>query len=77
MTIDFQPIELCHEHDTEGRLVLIEGKLAAILARLSDTHGPSAGKWFIECAFGPFARCDLEFEDLDAARAWFEQRLSD
>lgn len=77
MSIEFKPIELFHEQDTVGRLVLIDGKLAAVLAQLSDAHGASAGRWFIECAFGALPRSDTEFDDLDAVRAWFESKLPD
>jgi hypothetical protein len=76
MNIEFRPIELLHEHDVVGRLVLIDGKLAGVLAQLSDAHGDSAGKWFLECGFGALGRCDTEFEDLGAARLWFEQAIA-
>lgn len=76
MTIEFQPVELLHEHDVVGRLVLVDGKLAGVLAQLSDAHGAAAGKWFLECSFGALGRCDAEFDDLDAARLWFEEALA-
>ncbi|HVK79128.1 MAG TPA: hypothetical protein VM915_00815 [Verrucomicrobiae bacterium] len=77
MSIEFKPIELFHEQDTVGRLVLIDGKLGAVLAQLSDAHGASAGRWFIECAFGALPRSDTEFESLEAVKAWLESRLRD
>ena len=53
--ISFQPIEvLTASEDREGRLVLVDGHLAAVLVRLSDAaHDPLLrGVWYIEAGFG-------------------------
>jgi len=49
--ITFQPIEvLTASEDREGRLVLVDGKLAAVLVRLSDPL--LRGAWYFEAGFG-------------------------
>lgn len=75
MQIDFQAIELDHA-DQVGRLVLRDGRLTAVLSQLSPEHAGRAGLWFMECGFGALARCEVEFDDLDAARAWIEAKLT-
>jgi hypothetical protein len=53
--ITFQPIEvLTASEDRDGRLVLVDGKLAAVLVRLSDqAHDPLLrGAWYFEAGFG-------------------------
>jgi hypothetical protein len=57
-------------------MVLIDGKLAAVLSRLSSDH-ENAGHWFLECGFGPIARCEVEFEDLNQAKSWIAKQLGD
>ena len=42
LDISFQPMRvLIDGHDSEGRLVLVDDQLAAVIVRL-DGHGPSA-----------------------------------
>jgi hypothetical protein len=53
--VAFQPIDVATASpDSEGRLVLLNGALAAVLVRLEDdTHGADVqGLWFVEAAFG-------------------------
>jgi hypothetical protein len=76
MQIEFQPIDLDEDGDNIGRLVLRDGRLAAVLSQLSSDHAARTGLWFMECGFGVLARCDMEFEDLESARAWIEARLT-
>jgi hypothetical protein len=55
--ITFQVIEvLTASEDREGRLVLVDGRLAALLVRLADTaHDPLLrGAWYLEAGFGLF-----------------------
>jgi hypothetical protein len=75
MTLEFQPIEIHDQSDTDGRLVLHDGKLVAILARLSGDHAENAGRWFMECGFGSLSRKEEHFADLDAAESWINQQL--
>ena len=65
--------------DEDGRLVLANGRLVAVLVRLADeVHAGRVGSWFLEAGFGP---CAAEvpsptFESLDAAQAWVERQLA-
>lgn len=65
--------------DREGRLVLADGRLVAVLVRLTDEiHQGERGKWFVEAGFGP-CRTAMPpvFGDLDEAEAWVRGRVSD
>lgn len=75
MKLEFKPIEIADEQDREGRLVLQDGRLVAILCQLSDGHGETAGRWFMECGFGPLGGREEYFADLAAAEAWFKTAL--
>jgi hypothetical protein len=62
--------------DEEGRLVFADGRLIAVLVRLSEQHEDLAGQWFIEAKFGKLdGRSAPIFADLPQAQAWIEQRL--
>lgn len=78
--LSFRPVPVATGcADEAGFLVLADGRLAAVLVRLSDTlHGPElAGSWFLEAGFGP-CRPDRQqpFATLDAAEAWLMAQLS-
>jgi hypothetical protein len=75
MTLEFQPIAVATgSADREGALVLLEGRLLAVLVRLSDQHGTVSGRWFLEHGFGRFDQPVYKvFPDLNAAREWFAQ----
>ena len=75
--ITLQPIPvMTGSQDHEGRLVLVDGQLAAVLVCLADeVHGADRGGWFLETGFG---RCDGHhpvFESLDEAQAWVRGRI--
>jgi hypothetical protein len=62
----------------EGRLVLWNDRLVAVLVRLMDEmYGEERGGWFLEAGFGP---CNSVrppvFADLDAAQVWVRGRLA-
>src|SRR3954468_903384 len=74
--ITFQPIEvLTASEDREGRLVLVDGRLAAVLVRLSDrAHEPLLrGAWYIEAGFGSLDGRHELFASLDEAIASIER----
>jgi hypothetical protein len=77
--ISFQAIPvLIDGHDTQGQLVLIDGQLVAVLARLDgDAHDPAMKKWWnLEAGFGPCqAIGDNIFQNLDDAEAWVRQKV--
>ncbi|WP_380779999.1 hypothetical protein [Sphingomonas sp. R86520] len=50
--LTFQPIRLEFNHgDEDAVLILREGQLVAIAARLGVDHGTAAGEWFVETVF--------------------------
>lgn len=78
MTVAFVPMTLLIDGDTEGRLALLEGKLAAIFVRLDGDAHPSEhqGCWHLEAGLGPcsFVRPrNPVFKTLSEAAAWVEQ----
>jgi len=71
--IEFQAVRMAIENDGEGRLVFVEGRLAAIAVRLSAEHGALSGRWFLEAAFGSCqAPVYPTFNDLDALGEWVQ-----
>ena len=77
--ISFQPIEvLTASEDREGRLVLVDGKLAAVLVRLSDqAHDPLLrGAWYLEAGFGLLDGRHGLFASLEEAVASIKRDLS-
>ncbi|WP_262272614.1 MULTISPECIES: hypothetical protein [Microvirga] len=81
LDISYQPIDvLIDGHDSEGRLVLAGGQLAAVIVRLDgDAHEPEhKGLWHLEAGFG---KCDIGgaplFATQEEAGAWVERVLTD
>ena len=71
--MEFQPIKVATgSADEEGRLVLHEGKLIAVLVRLDDSgHGPALGQWSLEAGFnGVDSVKPPLFANLPAAERW-------
>lgn len=58
--------------DEEGRLVLADGRLVAVLVYLADEiHAELVGSWFLETGYGPCATARPPiFENLDVAQQW-------
>ena len=70
MNLALQPVAVAQQ-DGDGMLVFAEGRLAAVLVRLSELHEGMAGGWFLEIGFGTWNRRDPPvFESLDAAQDW-------
>ena len=78
--ISFQAIPILIDgHDTQGQLVLIDGQLVAVLARLDgDAHDPAMKSWWnLEAGFGPCqAIGDTLFQTLNDAEAWVRQKVA-
>jgi hypothetical protein len=78
--ISFQAIPILIDgHDTQGQLVLMDGQLVAVLARLDgDAHDPAMKSWWnLEAGFGPCqAIGDNLFQTLNDAEAWVRQKLA-
>ncbi len=77
--ISFQTIPILIDgHDVEGCLVLHDGQLVAVLARLDgEIHDEqSRGRWHLETGFGPCQAVGTHlFETLDEVSAWARQRV--
>jgi hypothetical protein len=62
--------------DEEGRLVVANGRLVAVLVRLADqVHTSLVGCWFLEAGFGPCAGATPVFDSLEGAQNWIADRL--
>src|SRR5688572_8671613 len=77
--VSFQAIPvLIDGHDTEGSLVLHDGQLVAVLARLDgDSHDAEfKGRWHLEAGFGPCQEVGTRlFESLEDAARWAYSRV--
>ena len=77
--VSFQPITvLISRHGNEGRLVLVDGQLVAVLVRLDgDVDAVELkGSWFLENGIGACSVVDPPvFRDLAEASSWVERRL--
>jgi hypothetical protein len=81
MTLDisFMPMRvLIDGHDTDGRLILADNRLAAVFVRLDGTHHDPEHKgwWHLEAGFG---KCNFRdaplFKTHEEAGAWVGQIL--
>ena len=72
-----QPIQVdTASLDREGRLVIANGLLVAVLIRLDDSGHDNAGGWFVEVAFGRLQGLRVPpFETLETATRWLRQQL--
>jgi hypothetical protein len=77
LNITFQPIPVALDDErVDGRLVLADSHLVAVLVKLSPSHEEFAGKWFAEALFGSLAEeGNPVFTDLEEARTWITSRL--
>jgi hypothetical protein len=77
LNITFQPIPVAlDDEQAEGRLVLADSHLVAVLVMLSPSHEEFAGKWFAEALFGSLAEeGNPVFADLEEARTWIMSRV--
>ena len=75
-----QPLEVATTPEgEEGRMVMKDGRLVAVLVRLGAADGElSEGCWFLEAGFGP---CQTAvppiFASLDEATLWLSQQLQE
>lgn len=76
--MEFQPIKVATgSADEEGRLVLHDGRLVAVIVRLDDpNHGPAVGQWSLEAGFnGVDSAKPPMFANLQAAERWIGLQL--
>ena len=76
MHVEFQPVRLAHDSDTDGRLIFADGRFAGLLSQLSDQHAENAGRWFLEFGLGALSYQEANFADLEEAERWLVQRLA-
>ena len=77
MSLELQPVRVdTGTEDEEGCLVFADGRLVAVLVRLSEQHDGLAGQWFHEHGFGPALDEPAHpvFPTLEAAKDWIEER---
>ena len=72
MNLSFQPVTLgLGFGDDDAVLAFHNAVLVAVLSRLGDLHGESAGKWHLEAAFLPnLGLADRCFADLGQFEEW-------
>lgn len=77
-SLDMQPIPVrTGSKDKEGRLVLFEGELIAVLVRLDDDmHGDNRGQWFLDAVFVSKLTRDDPFPTLAEVETWVRQKLA-
>jgi hypothetical protein len=76
--IELRPIALATATaDNEGRLVLVDGKLAAVLTLLQDKmHAEKRGGWFLEAGLGDWAgQQGMIFATFEDVAEWLRQRI--
>lgn len=77
--IAFQDVKVATgSADEEGRLVLADGRLVAVIVRLDDeSHGVTRGQWSVEAGFdGVDSAKPPVLADLDAVRVWVEGQIA-
>ncbi len=77
MKLTLQRIRIAAGPDEEGALVFADGRLVAVLVRLSAIHADLEGDWFLETGYGPLSGPDHHtFASLDTALEWMSDRLA-
>jgi hypothetical protein len=76
MRVELTEILIALQYDHEGRLVMVDGLLAAVLVKLSDVHGPLKGRWSLETGYGALENKEITFPDLPAALNWIRTQLA-
>ena len=76
MRLQFQQVRTPVETTGEGMLVFLNGWLIAVLVRLSEDHGATAGHWFPESLYGSLGEAGQPvFCDLEEAEHWLKSQV--
>lgn len=78
MELNWTPVRVnTGSPDEEGRLVLVDDKLVAVLVRLSGAHPEPElqGAWFVEVGFGPLLGKHGVFATFEEAAVWVRQNF--
>lgn len=75
--IHFSPLSLAtRDGGEDAQLVLVEGRLAAILARIArEVTDTGEDGWFLQAGFGPCEAEGILFPGLGAAEVWVREQL--
>ena len=76
MEIALQPVRVSVGLlDEEGRMVLVDGTLVAVLVRLTGPYDDPHlhGKWCVQRGFGPLSQGNEVFSTLEEAEDWVLQ----
>jgi hypothetical protein len=76
--VTWQPIRVeTGSSEEDGRLMLVDGKLVAVLVRLSDEHPHPElhEKWFVEAGCGPIFQRHEVFSTFEDAVTWIAQTV--
>jgi hypothetical protein len=76
MSVELKEIQIASDYDHDGRLILIDGRLVAVMVRLSELHEQLAGRWYLETGYGVLKNERPSFLDLDSAVEWIQCRLT-
>jgi hypothetical protein len=76
MSVELKEIQIASDYDHEGRLVVIDGRLVAVMVKLSELHEHLAGRWDLETGYGVLKYERPSFLDLDSAVEWIQCRLT-
>ena len=76
MSVVLTEIQIASDYDHEGRLILIDGRLVAVMVKLSELHEHIAGRWYLETGYGVLKYERPSFLDLDSAVEWIQYRLA-
>ena len=77
--LTFRPVQVATgSDDQEGRLVLADGRLVAVLVHLAGAeHKELRGGWFLEAGFGSCAVPAPDvFPTIEDAEAWIGEQLA-
>lgn len=78
MKLEFRSVQVATGEEGPGLLVFASDWLLAVLVRLGEAHGESAGHWFLETGYGRFSGGEHPvFIDQSAAADWFNSSLAD
>jgi hypothetical protein len=75
MSVELKEIQIASDYDHEGRLILIDGRLIAVMVKLSELHEHLAGRWYLETGYGVLKSEQPSFSDLDSAVEWIQCRV--
>ncbi|MBE1206258.1 hypothetical protein [Aminobacter carboxidus] len=64
-----------HDLPVEGRLVMFDNVLVAILAHLETDYYEQKGQWNLEAGFGPLSGEERVFPSLEQALDWVRLAL--